>query len=354
MTDTSLVSRIQQLITRMSGDAAFPRERDALLLELAKAQCESIESYKRLVDARDDVEAALPVDVFRYARIAAHPESSDVRVFRTSGTTSGQRGAHHFRDLSTYKLAARTAAKIALFPDTDSIQLVILAPHEAEARDSSLSFMLSRFEEWFASKATWCWKDGTLDVALLTETLASAKQPVALLGTSFAFVHAEDALEEAGRSFALPKDSRIMQTGGFKGKSREIDPASMLSMLSARYGVPEMMIIAEYGMTELSSQMYETTLMDSLNGVERSRQLWVPGWVRVSVRDPVSLNPIDGRGILRIDDLANIDSVAMLQTADLAEQLSAQHLRLFGRAKGAMPRGCSLAVEEAIAKSQGT
>src|SRR5690606_74005 len=97
--------------------------------------------------------------------------------------------------------------------------------------------------------------------------------------------------------------------------------------------------------TELSSQMYEDTIL----GGDAPRRYWVPGWVRARAVDPDTLAPLpDGAlGVLRIDDLANLDSVAAIQTADLGV-VEGDRLTLIGRAPGATPRGCSLAIEEAL------
>lgn len=357
-----------KIAAAIDGDVT-PETRDALLAELRAFQAAHVEPYARLVRARGE-DAALPTDVFRFARVAAHAPEHDVRVFRTSGTTSGARGQHFFRDLSLYDRAAKAWAAKMLFAD-GPMRLVILAPDETAAPDSSLSYMLSRFATWFAtssstrpqapsnapssnvlssnasSSATFCWRDGALDVDTLVAALSEAREPIALLGTSFAFVFAEDALAERNVRFALPAGSRVMQTGGFKGRTREVSPDAMLSMLSARYGVPEEQVIAEYGMTELSSQAYETTLVEP----GAPRRLRFPPWVRVTAVDPVELRalPIGQTGLLRIDDAANLDSVCAIQTADLARIEADGSFVLFGRAPGATPRGCSLAVEEALA-----
>lgn len=348
-----------------------PPARDALLAELRAFQAEHVAPYGRLVRARGQ-DAAMPTDVFRYARVAAHEPSDDVRVFRTSGTTSGARGQHFFRDLSLYDRAAKTWAARMLFPE-GPIRLVVLAPDETDAPDSSLSYMLSRFGTWFVSEnaaqaartantsditvasdvsnTTFCWRDGSLDVEALVGALSNAQEPIALLGTSFAFVLAEDALDAANVRFALPVGSRVMQTGGFKGRTREVSPDAMLDMLVARYGASADRVIAEYGMTELSSQAYETTLIEP----DAPRRLRFPPWVRVTAVDPVTLSalPAGETGILRIDDAANLDSVCALQTADLARVDADGSFVLFGRAPGATPRGCSLAIEESLDKHEG-
>lgn len=103
-------------------------------------------------------------------------------------------------------------------------------------------------------------------------------------------------------------------------------------------------------MTELSSQLYETTLRDALLGrAEGPRRLWWPGWVRASVVDPETLAPVpDGsEGLVRIDDLANVDTACAIQTADRARALHGG-IVVLGRAGTATPRGCSLAVDAAL------
>lgn len=323
MTRDALARAILALIERGEGD------RDMLLAEAARYQRAHVAPYARLCAARGD-DAALPTDVFRFARVASFAPSEEIAAFLTSGTTSGARGRHAFRDLSLYDRAAWTAARHALFPDVVKMRLVILAPHPREAPESSLSYMLGRFEEWFAARTFWIWP---LDADALIAAL-DTDEPVALLGTSFAFVHAEDRLD---RTFALPSGSRIMQTGGFKGRSREVAPDVLRAALADRFGVAK--IVGEYGMTELSSQMYERS----------PSRLWAPPWVRARAVDPETLAPVpDGTaGVLRIDDLANLDSVCAIQTSDLAI-VHEDGVELLGRAPGSVPRGCSLAIEEAL------
>jgi len=144
-----------------------------------------------------------------------------------------------------------------------------------------------------------------------------------------------------------------MQTGGFKGRSREIAPAEMRALLVDHFAVPPHRIVSEYGMTELSSQMYGRGILDG--AASDPERLWVPGWVRATPVDPETLRPVpEGEiGLLRIDDLANLDSVCSIQTSDLARR-DGEAIILLGRAPGALPRGCSLAIEEALEGVAGT
>ena len=353
MSAPDLLQRIRAFIDARTDGSCAPRERDALLTELYALQAQTVAPLAHFLASERRRPAAfglpaLPTDAFRFARIAAHPAARDQRVFRTSGTTGAFRGQHSFEDLSLYDQAARSAARHALFPDRERMRLIVLAPSEHELADSSLSYMLARFREWFgAEPSAHVWGHGQLQVDRLLAELAAAQahdEPVALLGTSFAFVHADDALPSR---LQLPAGSRIMQTGGFKGRSRSIEPAAMLELLSLRYGVPPAFIVQEYGMTELSSQCYENTLRAAALGKPvPPRRLWVPGWVRAEVVDPETLAPVaHGQiGLLRLDDLANVNSVCAIQTSDLARRDDAG-LIVLGRAPDAIARGCSIAVD---------
>jgi len=356
----ALHGRARALIAKLADGSRDDGARDALLSDMRAFQQQHVEPYGRLVAQHAESDApALPTDVFRFARVAAHDADLDVVTFRSSGTTSGQRGAHHLRDLSLYDAAAEAAARHALFPDGRRMPLLILAPSPAEQPDSSLAYMLGRFVQWFGDgDSSHLWHGNSLRVGAMRDALNLAQargRPVAILGTSFAFVHADEQFRDDGdRRFALPAGSRIMQTGGFKGRSRTLQAGEMLDMLSNRYGLAAAMIIQEYGMTELCSQMYETTLRDALADAPIGpRRLWVPGWVRAVPVDGTTLEPAptgddgEARGLLRVDDVANLDSACALQTSDVAT-LDEAGLRVDGRAQSAQLRGCSLSVEEAL------
>jgi hypothetical protein len=357
-----LHGRVRALIDRLADGSRDDAARDELLRDLLRFQRRAVLPYARIVEAMGEDHAdplrwpGVPTDVFRFTRVAAHAAGDDLRVFRSSGTSSQARSEHHLRELSLYDHAAQTAARHALFPDRKRMPLLILASSVRELADSSLSYMLERFVDWFgAAGSSHLVAGGQLDVDRLEHALAqgqAAGQPLALLGTSFAFVHAEDAL--GSRRFALCPGSRIMQTGGFKGRSREVEPPHLLQLLASRYGVPEAFIVQEYGMTELSSQCYETSLRDALLGLPPGpRRMWVPGWLRASLIDPNTLAavPEGEEGLLRIDDPCNLDTACAIQSADRARALG-DGIVVLGRASGASARGCSIAADAAL--SSGT
>jgi acyl-CoA synthetase (AMP-forming)/AMP-acid ligase II len=187
----------------------------------------------------------------------------------------------------------------------------------------------------------------------LRESCARASRegaPVVVMGTSFAFVHMLDAL--AGARLALPGGSRAMHTGGYKGRSREVLPAVLRADIAAAFDVDERSVVGEYGMTELSSQLYESTLRaeHGLAPATARHGVFVPPpWMRVRAVDPETLQPVGSGeiGILRFEDLANVDSALAIQTADLG-RVTGEGVELSGRAPGAPPRGCSLAIDELL------
>ena len=353
----TLRGRVQAFIASRPFDRDARAERDALLAELARWQSEHVEPFTKLTraragwfDADPDAWPALPTDVFRFARVAAHAEADDLITFRTSGTTSGARGEHHLGHVFTYCLAAETMADHALFRG-EKLALVMLAPTMIDAPHSSLSYMLEAFEARFGTRTTWAWTDDGIDVDAAREAITMSRDPIALLGTSFALVHFLDAID--GARFPLPPGSLVMQTGGFKGRSREIDARTLRSQLADTFALPEQRIVSEYGMTELSSQLYGDGIVNARLAADGIERLTVPPWVRVTPCDPETLRPVrKGEvGVLRIDDLANLDSCCSIQTADVG-RLDGERVILLGRTAGATPRGCSLAIEEAMGRAR--
>jgi len=349
------------LLSSLEGAPVEPF--DDLALAIARYQAEFVPAVKRLVRARSiDLSAArdaqvipaVPCDVFRLARVAAHPEQMDRVVFRTSGTSQGKeaRGEHALRVTETYELACLRFGRAMLWPDRQDLRTIVLAAPITEAPDSSLGFMLDRFAAVQDAPSSFHVLRGALDLEGVARAAADARRegrPALVLGTSFAFVHLLD--DAATLDLTLPPGSRVMQTGGFKGRSREVAPDALRAAISTKFGVPNTHIIAEYGMTELGSQLYEGTLAAALGAAPSGRHgLYVPpAWLRVSAVDPTSLAPLSTgeTGILRFVDLVNVDSSVAIQTSDKG-RVTPFGFELFGRAPGASPRGCSLAIDDIL------
>jgi hypothetical protein len=344
------------LHARVRDFIAAPSDFDALARDLAQHQFRHAPGYARLCAARgvdperDPPRAlpAVPTEAFRVARVATFPEGIEQAVFRTSGTTAGARGAHAMRVLSTYHDAAMAGAASTLFaPFGPRARVVVLAPSAGDAPDSSLSRMLTWFVAERGDERSAFLRPDEAGRALDVIERAALDGPLLLLATAFAWVHLVDAL--GGRTLPLPRGSRAMQTGGFKGRSREVSAPELRRLIASTFDLPPAEIVGEYGMTELTSQLWATPETGSVRD-----DVWLyraPPWMRVVACDPVTLAPLpDGaRGIARIEDLGNVESAWAVQTADEIVVHPSGHIEILGRLPGAPPRGCSLAIEELAA-----
>ena len=162
----------------------------------------------------------------------------------------------------------------------------------------------------------------------------------------------------ADRELRLPEGSRVMDTGGPKGRTLEVDRGSQHAALCSHLGIQRWQIVGELGMTELCSQRYETTARAQVIGDETgSRSFAGPPWLRGVVLEPGTLSPLASGevGIIGHIDLANIDTCAFVLTADLGRMVvvpgAGQALELVGRVPGAQWRGCGLDVEDLLGGS---
>ena len=363
----ALHARARAFVRAYEAGACTPEPFDALACDLARFQARHVEGYGRLCRARgfDPARArlaseapAVPTDAFKATRVAAF-EAADARaIFQTSGTTAGQRGTHALRDVGTYDAAALAFGRWALTSDLPAkLPVLVLGPSPEEAPDSSLAHMNALFARELGVPAprgeTFFIENDVLDIAALDERVARAliagDRAVLILATSFALVHLLDALGDA--TFRLPPGSRVMQTGGFKGRSREVDPGVLRHDVARAFEIGERAIVAEYGMTELSSQFYEATIASSA----ASPGVFVePPWARVVPVDPETLAPMPAGevGIARIEDLLNVDSAFAVLASDRVRRVGGVPggFELLGRAPGAPPRGCSIAIDEMLGK----
>lgn len=356
---------------RAFGAAASSGESfETLALDVARYQAKYNPGFARLVRARGgelasvDSIPAVPTDAFRLTRVATHPAALDVARFATSGTTGSERGVHPLRTTATYEALAAPFGRRALVAESAPCTVVALAARLDTPPSSSLGFMMALFMRKFdgrpLSPATSRFDDRANERWLLSEAgpdvrgleraaqvAAERREPLLLLATSFALVALLDAL--AGTKLPLPEGSVVMQTGGYKGRTREVPAGELRASLSRCFDISEDAIVSEYGMTELSSQLYEGTLPGGALAGKRSVYL-EPPWLRVQPVHPVTLEPVaEGEpGLARFVDLANVDSAVAVITRDLVRRRDGG-VELLGRAEGAPPRGCSLAVEELLA-----
>ncbi|HSJ14256.1 MAG TPA: hypothetical protein VK939_07565 [Longimicrobiales bacterium] len=360
---------------RSSGAQLGDEEFDALALRIFRFQFERNVPYAAFCERRGltpDAVAhwseipAVPTAAFREVELIAGARANVEMVFRTSGTSApGEtRGSHYILDLSLYHFSLIPAFAAHVLPDGAELPLLSLIPSDRELPDSSLAHMVAVVLQRLgaADSGYFATAERGIDDAALGAALAracEAQRPVCLLGTSFSFVHWTDRLRERGERYLLPQGSRLMDTGGYKGRSREVPAGDMLAAYQDLLGIGADYCVNEYGMTELCSQYYDATLRaqsaTAADGATRPRprrKVALP-WLRTRVVDPETLEAVpDGtRGLLQHLDLANLGSVIAVQTEDVG-MLNDDGLELFGRAGTAVPRGCSIAMDDLLAAVQ--
>jgi len=284
---------------------------------------------------------ALPASAFKYHRVRCFGRRA-VRVFTTSGTTpGGRKGRHAYGDLGFYDAAVRSLFGPAVLGGNRRLRVASLVASPQLAPHSSLSYMAGRAARDFAKgKVLWaCSKKGVCHerLASFLGERALSRQAVLVFSTTLALDGFLTFCERKGLRFALAAGSRIMETGGSKGRRRRISRPTLLKRAHKILGVPPGRVINEYGMTELTSQFYDL----SPRGVKG-----IPSWCRILIVDPRNRRPVrkGRRGLIRILDLANQDSCAMIQTEDEG-RLAGRGFEILGRRKGEDLRGCSLAYE---------
>jgi hypothetical protein len=296
---------------------------------------------------------ALPLEAFKRTHVAAFPAAAARVIFHTSGTTGERPGVLALDDPGLYALALERGFQHHVLPDCASMRLLVVGPARSEAPHSSLAFMFEHVQRRFGTAASDVyWRDGAVRLAALQEALREAcarREPVCLLGTAFTWVHVTDRLREAGFTLRLPAGSRLFETGGYKGRSRTLSRAELAAAIEACFGIPPAHVVGEYGMTEMASQYYTTSLRASLLSTPLDAVWSHPAWLRPRLLDSergqaVELEAARELGLLAHHDLANAGSVAHLLTADLGRPVSGS-FALAGRSRGAEPRGCGLAGE---------
>ncbi len=358
-----LQQRVLALIGRGVAQAATDAEFDRLARDVFAFQYERCTVYRAYCDRRKQMPQsvahwkeipATPTSAFKDFALTCFPVAEAIAEFHTSGTTRHTAGKHFLSTLELYHAAVGPNFAAHLLPDYARLPMMILAPSPEEAPHSSLSHMMGAVMQEFGGDDSACYfEGGQLVVEKLVRDLCEAQwahQPVFLLGTAFAFVHLFDHCATENLKFDLADGSRVMETGGFKGRSRELSKVELYALFERVLGIPTMHIVNEYGMTELSTQFYDATLRVG----QRTDWKAVPPWARVLVIDPnTGKEAADNeRGLVRIFDLANLWSMMCVQTEDLGiARVSSTDLvefEVLGRAAGVEVRGCSLNAENIV------
>ncbi|HEX7887714.1 MAG TPA: long-chain fatty acid--CoA ligase [Ramlibacter sp.] len=346
---------VDAVLAFLAQDGCTDAEFEALALRLFAEQHANNAAYKRFCQLRGATPRtvkswrdipAVPIAAFKEVTLSCTPADSAERVFMTSGTTRGDvKGRHYHPTIAVWDASMTRNFAQRFMQGSQRLRMGILFPDEQEMPNSSLAHYLAMAVRDFGTPdSRWYVNRDGLDAAGLREMLRAAErsaEPCAILGASWSFVHLMDELAASGERFALPSGSRILDTGGYKSQSRELPLEEFYVRLAATFGVPRERCINMYGMTELSSQLY-----DDGNAVVPSVKSG-PHWIRSRMVDPLTGRDVSRgeRGILVHCDLANFNSVTSILTEDVGVAVDGGFL-LLGRAEGAQAKGCSLAVQE--------
>ena len=352
---------VDTLLSFIAQDGCSDAEFDALALRLFAEQHAGNAAFRRFCQGRGVTPRtvkswreipAVPISAFKEVTLSCAPADSAERVFMTSGTTRGDvKGRHYHPTIAVWDASFHGNFARRFMQGTPRLRMAILFPSEQEMPNSSLAHYLAMAMKEFgtADSAYFVGLRG-MDVEGLRAFLRNAErggEPCAVLGASYSFVHFMDALSVGTQRFRLPAGSRILDTGGYKSQSRELPLEAFYAALAEAFGVPRERCINMYGMTELSTQLY-----DDGNAVVPSVKSG-PHWIRSRIVDPLTGRdmPAGEPGVLVHCDLGNFNSVTTILTEDVGVA-SGEGFLLLGRAEGAQAKGCSLAVQEFLKASR--
>lgn len=269
----------------------------------------------------------LPIHFFKSHEILSSKNTIE-KTFTSSGTTGTETSKHYVSDLSLYE-ASFTKAFHHFYGDIKNYVVLALLPSYLEREGSSLIYMVNYLIEKSEHPQSGFYLNNLTDLKNTLITLDKAGKKILLIGVSFALL---DLVET--HQFKL-KNTVVMETGGMKGRRKEMIREELHQILKAGFGIDQ--IHSEYGMTELLSQAYSKG-----NGVFAS-----PPWVKILIRDPEDalehLAPGKTGGI-NVIDLANLYSCAFIATQDLGKRHNDGSVEILGRFDSSDIRGCNLLI----------
>ncbi len=268
----------------------------------------------------------LPIEFFKLKKVYCGTPGDF--YFSSSGTTSSVNSKHYIEDLNHYTKSFRTAFNNFYGPINDYCVLALL-PSYLEREGSSLIYMAEDLIKESKHPQSGFYLNEFDFLAKTLKELESKNTKTLLIGVSFALL---DFVEEYQIEL---HNTIVMETGGMKGRRKELIRAELHELLKEGFGVNA--IHSEYGMTELLSQAYSKG-----NGLFKT-----PPWMKISIRDtrdPLSLIGTHKTGGINIIDLANKESCAFIATEDLGKVYPDGSFEVLGRFDKSAIRGCNLMV----------
>lgn len=269
----------------------------------------------------------LPIQFFKSHEVVSTERAPQI-VFTSSGTSGDQTSRHSVPDLGVYKESFRKGFE-HFYGNIEDYTILALLPSYLEREGSSLIYMVQDLIEKSKNEDSGFYLHNYEALKERMIELDQAGKKILLIGVSFALL---DLVEKY--SFDL-KNTIVMETGGMKGRRKELIRKELHKILSQGFGVEH--IHSEYGMTELLSQAYSGG-----EGIFKC-----PPWMKVLIRDPedaLQLFPQEKTGGMNIIDLANKDSCSFIATQDLGKILMDGKVEILGRFDNSDIRGCNLMV----------
>jgi len=269
----------------------------------------------------------LPIQFFKSHEILSSQDQTQ-ETFTSSGTTGTLTSKHLVTDLTLYEQSFRKAFS-QFYGNIEDYVVLALLPSYLERDGSSLIYMVNDLIESSNHPESGFYLNNYDELIHKLIELDSSGQNVLLIGVTYALL---DLVEK--QSFQL-KNTIVMETGGMKGKRKEMIREELHAILCSGFGVPT--IHSEYGMTELLSQAYSLG-----NGVFEC-----PPWMSILIRDTEdALTYVDYEktGGINVIDLANINSCSFIATQDLGKKYPNHSFEVLGRFDSSDIRGCNLMV----------
>ena len=311
------------------------REFEELALRVFRFQFENNKVYRSFCDLLyihpSDVKRLqqipfLPIQFFKTHKVVS--SNNTETVFISSGTTGSITSKHYVSDLHIYETSF-TKGFESFYGSIADYTILALLPSYLEREGSSLIYMVQSLISHSKKEKSGFYLHNISELKDTLIDLDSKQDKVLLIGVSFALLDLAETF-----SFNL-KNTLIMETGGMKGKRKELIREELHNILKERFGVST--IHSEYGMTELLSQAYSAG-----NGIFNC-----PKWMQALTReaeDALTIQSPGKIGGLNIIDLANINSCSFIATQDLGKVYEDGSFEVIGRFDASDIRGCNLMV----------
>ena len=269
----------------------------------------------------------LPISFFKTKKILSTDNFE--KVFYSSGTTTNSRSKHFISSLKLYQKSFINNFKLN-YSDITQYTILALLPNYYDNKDSSLIYMIEKLIKLSKSKESGFFLDDYINLSKkLIELDTKKERKTILIGVPYALL---DMINF--NQFQL-NNTIIMETGGMKGRRKEMVRTELHEKLKRGFGVSK--IHSEYGMTELLSQAYSKG-----DGIFKT-----PSWMKVIIRDINDAQNLEFNkksGAINIIDLANYNSCSFIATDDMGKHVNDDEFELIGRVDNSDIRGCNLLV----------